>query len=222
MPRSTQTVVKSKDSSLYEKKNISKKNANINTKVKTTKTTKATKATKAGNGKNGTWKTRTQNKMRIFATALINNGEKTKTVPKDKDRLRRMQQLNKKIEEFSKKQHICAFGPSVRLVKTTVSSFSGKQIRMRPEALNLIISSTDDFINRLLDASKCYIPRGQMTLQPEHIYNALSRPEFRSCISMVNSRIDYIDKNGQGDNQNPLENEKQKQTSSKNKKSKSR
>lgn len=148
MPRSTQTVEKSKDKSLYEKKDIKKKSG----------------AKEQTNGKKD-------------------------TLDAQERRIKRIKNLNAKIEEFSKKQHICAFAPSVRLVKNTVVSFGGEKVRMRPEALNLIISSTDDFINKLLVAAQDYIPKNNITLQPSHIYKALARPEFRSSISMVNSRM---------------------------------
>lgn len=113
------------------------------------------------------------------------------TEAEQKRRLKqRIKRLNQKIEEFSGKAQICSMNASMRLIKATAKNFGGDKVRMKLEALKLIVSATDEFVHQLLTASKAYIPKRQKMLQPEHIYKALGRPEFRQSIYPINARME--------------------------------
>lgn len=116
-----------------------------------------------------------------------------KTISEAERKLRwkkRIDRLNQKIEEFSGKSHICSNNASMKLVKATARNFGGDKVRMKLGALNLLVSATDEFVHELLTAAKAYIPKKQKMLQPEHIYKALGRPEFRQIICPINARME--------------------------------
>ncbi len=114
---------------------------------------------------------------------------KTADRKRQRARLKRAENMAKKIQFYCASNTVLAALPMMRLCREVTHQFVGRRVRMQAKAMVDVHNSIESLIDSLLRTAAGYIPKNQQTLAVSHIQRALELPHYKEAFRVVDGRM---------------------------------